>query len=186
MQRTSLFVALIALFISLQAVTLYFFGQPALCACGTVKLWEGDVGSSGNSQQVADWYTFSHIIHGFIFYFVLWYFFPRLTFWQRLAIAVGVEATWEICENLPSVIQHYRLQALATGYSGDSILNSICDTIAMSLGFLFASRAPVWVTILTALGFEIYVGYTIRDNLTLNVIGMFHQFPAISEWQRGL
>jgi hypothetical protein len=184
-RRTQLALALIALFALTQALTLYFFGQPFLCACGTVKVWEGDVGSSGNSQQVTDWYTFSHVIHGFIFYFVLWYFFPRMPLLQRLALAVGIEVAWEITENTPWLISQYREQALSAGYSGDSILNSLSDTVAMTLGFLFASRAPVWATIFTAIGFEIFVGYTIRDNLTLNVLNFIHQFDFIRAWQSG-
>src|SRR3989344_2544107 len=166
--------SLIVLLFAVQAFVLYLFGQLALCECGVVKLWEGDVGSSGNSQQFADWYTFSHIIHGFLFYLALWYFFPRLTLWQRLVLAVGIEVAWEIFENLPIVIDHYRQQALAAGYTGDSILNSISDTVAMMIGFAFASRAPVWATIFTALGLEIFVSYSIRDNLTLNILGFFY------------
>ena len=175
--------AFIVLLLAAQAFVLYLFGQPTLCECGVVKLWEGDVGSSGNSQQVADWYTFSHIIHGFLFYAAFWYFFPRLTFWQRLILAVGVEAAWEIFENLPMVIAHYRQQALAAGYTGDSILNSIFDTIAMIIGFVFASRAPVWASLFTALGLEMYVGYSIRDNLALNILGFFHNPDFITNWQ---
>ena len=186
MSRTRLFVSIIMLLMIVQAAVLYFFGQPAICACGSIKLWEGDVGSNGNSQQLTDWYTFSHVIHGFLFYLLLWYFFPRLTFVQRLSMAVGIEVAWEICENTPMVIEHYRQQALAAGYTGDSILNSLSDTCAMVLGFLFASRAPVWATIFTALGFEIFVGYSIRDNLTLNIIGLIHHFTFIDTWQRGI
>ena len=177
--------ALIVVFLAVQAFVLYLFGQPLLCECGSITLWEGDVGSSGNSQQIADWYTFSHIIHGFIFYGILSYLFPRLSFWQRLVIAIGIEAAWEIVENLPVVIAHYRQQALAAGYTGDSILNSICDTIAMILGFVFAFRAPVWASVFLAVGFELFVGYTIRDGLFLNILGFFYQFEAISVWQRG-
>ena len=107
-------------------------------------VWAGDVLSAENSQQLSDWYTFSHIIHGFIFYGALSLLFPRLSVFQRLAIAVSVEVAWEITENTPMVIQHYREQALAQGYTGDSVINSISDTVFMILGFLFAWRAPVW------------------------------------------
>ncbi len=186
MQRIPLFVAIIILFLCVQAATLYALGQPALCECGVVQFWEGDVGSSGNSQQFADWYTFSHIIHGFLFYLALWYFFPKLSFLQRLAIAGALEAGWEIFENTPLVIEHYRQQALAAGYVGDSILNSISDTVAMMIGFLFAARAPVWATVFAAVGLEFYVGYSIRDNLILNILGFFYQFDTISTWQRHL
>ncbi len=173
------------LLVAVQALVLYLFGQPPICTCGYVKLWEGVVLSSGNSQHLADWYTFSHIIHGLLFYLGLWYFFPRMDVWKRLFFAVGIEVAWEIIENTPMVINHYREQALAQGYTGDSILNSISDTVAMICGFILAKRFPVWTVVILAVALEIFVGYMIRDNLTLNVLNLVHQFPAISAWQAG-
>ena len=177
--------ASIAVVFALQALVLYAFGQPWICECGYVKLWEGVVVSYGNSQHLSDWYTFSHVIHGFLFYLGLWYFFPRMSLLQRLVIATGIEAGWEIIENTPMVIQHYREQALAAGYVGDSIINSLSDTAAMIAGFLFASRAPVAATVATGLGLELWVGYSIRDGLTLNVLNFIHQFQFIKDWQSG-
>lgn len=171
--------------IAVQAGVLYLFGQPPICTCGDVKLWEGVVLSSGNSQHLTDWYTFSHIIHGILFYLGLWYFFPRMDVWKRFLLAMGIEVAWEIIENTPMVINHYREQALAQGYTGDSILNSVSDTIAMVFGFMLARRLPVWVVVLLALILELFVAYMIRDNLTLNVMNLIHQFPAISSWQAG-
>src|SRR3989344_318404 len=98
------------LLVSVQALGLFLFNQPAICECGAVKLWEGVVRSAGNSQHLSDWYTFSHIIHGILFYALLTYFFPRVPVWARLLIATGVELAWEIAENTPLVIQHYRDQ----------------------------------------------------------------------------
>ncbi|MGI8569192.1 MAG: DUF2585 domain-containing protein [Methylocella sp.] len=178
-------VGIAVLFIAVQALTLHIFGQPTICTCGYVKVWEGVVLGSGNSQHLTDWYSFSHIIHGFVFYLLLWLLFPRMPILMRLAIATGMEVAWEITENTPTVINHYREQALAQGYVGDSVINSVSDTIAMIVGFLFASRAPVWATAATALGLELFVGYSIRDNLTLNVINLIHQFDFIKEWQSG-
>src|SRR3989344_7022491 len=169
----------------LQVFVLYILGQPSICECDYIKVWEGVVLSSGNSQHLTDWYTFSHIIHGFLFYLCLWYFFPRMPLGLRFLLAVGIEVSWEIIENTPMVIEHYREQALAQGYTGDSILNSVMDTVAMIAGFLMAWRWPVWAVILLAIGMEIFVGYAIRDNLILNVAGFFHQFEFISEWQTG-
>src|SRR3989338_1803098 len=174
-----------ALLLAVQALVLYLFGQPAICECGYVKLWEGVVLSSGNSQHISDWYTFSHIIHGFVFYLGLWYFFPHMSLGKRFLFAVGIEIAWEIIENTPIVINHYREQALAQGYTGDSILNSIFDTFAMIGGFILAWRLPVWALVLLALVLEFYVGYMIRDNLALNVLNLIYQFPAISVWQSG-
>ena len=171
--------------IVVQACALYLFGQPPICTCGSVKLWEGVVLSAGNSQHLSDWYTFSHIIHGFLFYLGLWYFFPRKSVAWRLAIAVGIETTWEIIENTPMVIQHYREQALAQGYMGDSIINSVSDTFAMIGGFFMAYKLPLSSIIALALFLELWVGYEIRDNLTLNVINLVHHFEFIATWQTG-
>lgn len=173
------------LLLAAQALALFLFGQPAICECGYVKLWEGVVLSSGNSQHLTDWYTFSHIIHGFLFYLALWYFFPRMPVATRFLIALGAEVAWEIGENTSLVIEYYRQQALAQGYVGDSILNSISDTLAMVIGFLLAWRLPVFVIVLLGVGLELFVGFSIRDNLFLNVLGFFHQFEFISTWQSG-
>jgi Protein of unknown function (DUF2585) len=171
--------------IAIQALTLYLFGQPPICTCGYVKVWEGGVFSSGNSQHLFDWYTFTHIIHGFLFYALLWVIFPHMSVWQRLVIATGIEAAWEITENTPMVIQHYRKQALAQGYSGDSIINSVMDTLSMVVGFLFAWRAPLYASVSIGVFLELWVGYSIRDNLTLNVINLIYQFDFIKNWQSG-
>lgn len=168
-----------------QALILALFGQPWIAADGTVKLWEGVVQSVGNSQHLSDWYTFSHIIHGFLFYALLWWLFPRSPAAWRLLMAMGIEIGWEVLENTPMVIDAYRQQALAQGYMGDSIINSVSDTLAMMLGFVVAWRLPVAATVSLALFFELWVGYSIRDNLTLNVLNFAHQFEFIEEWQRG-
>jgi len=171
--------------VGVQALVLYAFGQPAICTCGYVKLWEGVVLGSGNSQHITDWYSFSHIIHGFLFYLLLWWLFPRMSVWKRLLFSIGLEATWEIIENTPAVIQHYRAQALAQGYTGDSIINSVSDTLVMAGGFIMAWRLPIWLVIVIALFLEIFVAYMIRDNLTLNILNLIHIFPAIATWQAG-
>ena len=128
--------------IALQILVLYLLDQPAICECGTVKLWISDALSSDMSQHLFDWYTFSHIIHGFVFYAVLRLLFPRMSVGTRLLIAMGLEIGWEIAENTPYVINAYREQALAQGYVGDSILNSVFDTFSMIFGFWFARRFP--------------------------------------------
>jgi len=171
--------------IALQALALFLMGQPLLCECGIVKLWEGVVLSSGNSQHLTDWYTPSHIIHGLLFYLGLWFFFPKTPVAFRLMLAVGIEIAWEIIENTPWVIDRYREQALAQGYVGDSVINSVSDTLAMAGGFFLAWRLPVWFSIALVIGFELLVGYVIRDGLTLNIIQLLWPIEAISEWQRG-
>ncbi len=169
-----------------QIVILYMMGRVPICECGYVKLFEPGVNTPGNSQHIADWYTPSHIIHGFLFYGLAWLLFRSKPLSFRLSLAVLVEAAWEILENSPIIIDRYRTATMALGYSGDSILNSAMDTVFMIVGFFFAARMPVWLTILIAIFFEIFTGWLIRDNLTLNVLMLVWPVDAIKEWQNAL
>jgi hypothetical protein len=174
----------ILVLLALQAVVLYLFGQPLMSKTHSLMLWAGDVLSAENSQQLTDWYTPSHIIHGFVFYFALWAIFrQKLTFWQRLAIATGIEVAWEILENTPMVINHYREQALAQGYFGDSVINSLSDTCAMIAGFLIAWRLPILATVALGIGLELWTLYWIHDSLILNILGFVWTPESIANWQ---
>lgn len=166
-----------------QGALLAYFGQPFFCECGEIKIWEGLVHSAGNSQQIADWYTFSHIIHGFIFYLFFSLLFPKSRVLTRLVLSMGLEVSWEIAENTPYVIELYRQQALAAGYTGDSILNSLCDTVAMIIGYVMAHKLSVKFIIGIAIVFELFVGYMIHDNLTLNIMNFIHPVEVITQWQ---
>lgn len=179
-------VALLALAIIIaQAAILFTIGQPAICACGYVKLWHGSASSPETSQHISDWYTFSHVLHGVIFYAVLKFIFPRAPTPVLFLAALGIEAVWEIAENTPMIVDRYRQLALAQGYSGDSVLNSVFDLLAAAGGFLIARFAPIWATVTMAVAFEIGLAFAIRDNLTLNIIQLLHPLEAISRWQAG-
>ena len=169
---------------AIQALVLHLLGRVWICSCGTVRLWVGDIHSSELSQQIFDWYTPSHVIHGMIFYGLLHLALPRMPVPGRLALAVGIVVAWEIAENSPVVIEAYRKQALAAGYVGDSILNSLLDTVAMMTGFALARLLPWQATVALALLAEVVVGALVHDNLTLNILNFIHRFPAIEAWQR--
>ena len=164
-------------------------GRVPVCTCGTVKLWWGVVQSAENSQHIADWYSFSHAIHGLLFYFfahVLWrrwkLFGGRPASWA-LPIAVAFEGMWELLENSPIIIDRYRAVTVSFGYNGDSVVNSLSDIGFMVIGFLIASRIPAWASVVMAIAFELFTLAMIRDNLTLNVLMLVWPIDAIRQWQ---
>jgi hypothetical protein len=172
--------------ILVQIVSQYLMGRIWICECGYVKLFEAGVNRPGNSQHLFDWYTPSHIIHGFLFYGLGWLVMRRKPITAKLALSALIEAAWEILENSPIVIDRYRTATMAVGYTGDSILNSGMDMVAMIAGFFFAARMPIWLTVIIALGFEVLTAIVIRDNLTLNVLMLVWPIEAVKTWQGAL
>ncbi|MBO0345363.1 DUF2585 domain-containing protein [Roseibium limicola] len=169
----------------LTAVILLSMGRIPICACGTIKLWTPVWDEAGNSQHIADWYTLSHIIHGFLFYGLFWLLLRNRPVGERALTAIIVEAAWEILENSPIIIDRYREATIAVGYTGDSVLNSMSDIVFMLVGFWFAWKMPLWVTVVLGILFELLALYVIRDNLTLNVLMLVYPVDAVRQWQGG-
>ena len=183
-RRISPVVVLVGI-ILLTALWLLWIGREPICKCGYIKLWHGQVVSSENSQHISDWYTPSHIIHGFLFFGALWLVARRLSIGWRLVIATLIEAAWEILENSDAVIERYRSVTISLDYYGDSVLNVVADILAMVLGFFLASRLPVWVTVALILLFEAMTIWLIRDGLALNVLMLVWPVDAVGAWQAG-
>jgi hypothetical protein len=175
---------LCAVILAIQAGIEYGMGRLPFCKCGVISLWAGDIWSDQNSQQVADPYSFTHVLHGVLLYGFLWLVArKRLSVASRLVAAVFLESDWEILENSPMIIDRYRSVTVSLGYYGDSILNSLSDVVCMAIGFLLAARLPVKVTVAGAVAIELILLWWIRDNLTLNLIMLIHPLESIKQWQ---
>jgi len=158
-------------------------GRHPICTCGTVDLWVGLRDSPKTSQMLADWYSLSHIVHGLLFYFLLWLVFRHWPVQWRFLGALLIESAWEVIENTPFVIDRYRETTAAIGYSGDSVVNSMSDILMMAIGFLAARKLPVRAAIVLVLVLEVVPLFVIRDNLTLNIWNLLAPNPAVQAWQ---
>lgn len=170
---------------ALGALALHRMGRRLWCSCGSLSPWSWDIWSPHNSQHVLDPYTFTHVLHGALYYAVL-----RLLLgsrWPplRALVAVMVEVGWEVAENTNTVIEAYRESTISLNYYGDSIMNSVGDVIAFALGYTAAMRLPVWLSVLAFLTVEAALLLTIRDSLLLNIVMLLHPVPAIKLWQMG-
>jgi hypothetical protein len=172
--------------IALAAGLLYASGRSLICPCGTVKLFDFVPKPGEDSQHLFDWYTFSHVLHGLIFYFAIWLAGRgRVPFAVGILIAMVIESGWEIFENSQYIINRYQSQSISEQYNGDSVINSVVDILTMAFGFFLASVLPVLASIALLIGVEIWMAWMIRDNLTLNIISLTHPIEWITQWQEG-
>jgi len=174
--------SILCVFAALAALEL-LSGRSPLGPDGRFGWWDGNIWSSENSQRVADAYSFSHIIHGMLFYGFLWLAARRVPVKHRFLIALLIEAGWELLENSPIIINRYREATISLGYVGDSVLNSVCDVGMMGLGFLIARLSRLWIIVTLIVVMELGCLWWVRDNLTLNVIMLAHPVPSIKAWQ---
>lgn len=182
--RNRRLVVAIALVVALSAVYLRWQGRIWWCECGSPNPLSLRI-DSHNSQHLIDAYSLSHVLHGVIFFGVLWPLRKKLSLGWRAAIAAGIEIGWEVLENSPIIINRYRTTTMSLGYTGDSLGNSLGDFLSFMLGFFLARKLGLWwsagIIVLT----ELLMLWWIRDNLALNVLMLLWPIEAIKQWQSG-
>ena len=176
-------ITVIASIIVACALILLVMGRLPICKCGTIKLWHGIVQSAENSQHLTDWYSFTHVLHGLLFFAGLRWLLPRWSIGHLAVAATLIEGAWEVLENTPLIMDRYRAATISLDYYGDSIANSIGDILAMLAGFWLAARLPLGASVVLYLAIEIVLAIVIRDNLLLNVIMLLWPIQAIKTWQ---
>jgi hypothetical protein len=170
--------------IGLAAWVLSWMGRTPVCPC-PFKLWVGR-GQPEQSQHFLDWYSYTHVLHGVVFYLLLTVILRgHLSVAARLVIATLIECGWEIFETTPFIINRYRTATISHDYYGDTIINSVGDILSMIVGFLIAARLPVWVTIFLFFAAEVLLFVVLRDNLLLNIIMLIYPMEWIRQLQTG-
>ncbi len=179
--------ALLAALVGLACTAMVLSGEGRIwwCAAGDLRPWTSDAWGPHNSQHLLDPYSFTHVLHGLVFWGVLSLVAPKIPIWWRAVMALGIEAVWEIVENAPWVIERYRAATAAVGYNGDTVVNSLGDVAACGLGLVIAQKLGWRWSIALYVVTELALLAWIRDNLTLNVIMLLYPIDAIRQWQMG-
>ena len=174
--------AIVASFVA-TAILLRLEGRLWICSCGTVRFWSGKVCSSDNSQHFLDPYSFTHVLHGFMFFWLITWLAPRLKASWQLALAVAVEALWEVFENTNFIIDRYRSETAALGYNGDTVVNSFGDILCCLVGFLIARRLGLRRSLIAFAALELILIVWIRDSLLLEILMLIVPIDAVRAWQ---
>ena len=166
---------------------LYSQGRTWICTCGTVKLWAGDIWSmADNSQHIFDPYSFSHIEHGLLFYWLVAWALPRVRLAWRFVVAMTIEAGWEMFENSSAMIQRYNETTISKGYAGDTIINSLSDLALCGVGFWIAHYLGFRLSLVLLILIEVVMILWIRDSMLINIIMLLFPIEALRDWQMGL
>ncbi len=167
----------------LMVVLLRAQGRLFLCACGQFEIWTSDTCSANNSQHLLDPYSFTHVLHGVLFFWLIALVFRRMAPGWQLLLALLLEAAWEVFENSSFVIDRYRTATAALGYQGDTIVNSFGDLICAMAGLLVARYLGVYRSLMLFLFFELILILWIRDSLLLQILMLVRPVEAIKLWQ---
>jgi len=167
----------------LMIVLLRAEGRRILCACGHFALWVSDWCSSNTSQQLLDPYSFTHVLHGFLFFWLIALLFKRMPRPWQFLLALSLESAWEVFENTSFVINKYRTETAALGYQGDTIVNSLGDLGCALLGFVIARQLGVPRSLIVFVLIEVVLTFWIHDSLLLQILMLIRPVEAIELWQ---
>ena len=165
------------------ALLLRVEGRLWLCACGRIQVWSGQVCSANNSQHFLDPFSFTHVLHGFMFFWLIAWLFKRLSANWQLALAVAVEACWEVFENTNFIIDRYRSETAALGYNGDTVVNSFGDILCCLVGFIVARRLGLRRSLIVFAVLEVIMIFWIKDSLLLEILMLVVPIDALRAWQ---
>jgi hypothetical protein len=166
------------------AAILAAMGRTWWCAAGDTNLWSSEVWSRHNSQHLVDPYTFTHVLHGLVFYALVWLAVGgRVGAVARWWLGFAIEVAWEVLENTDALIERYRGTTVSLDYFGDSVVNSIGDVLAYVAGYWLAGVVPVWASVATFVVVDLALVAWIRDSLVLNVVMLLFPIEALREWQ---
>ncbi len=165
------------------AILLRLEGRLWICSCGRFSIWAGKVCSSDNSQHFLDPYSFTHLLHGFLFFWIIAWLLPRLKPIWQLTLAIAVEASWEVFENTNFIIERYRAETAALGYQGDTVVNSFGDIVCCVVGFGIARRLGFRRSLVVFAAMELILTLWIRDSLLLEILMLIAPIDAIRAWQ---
>jgi len=167
-------------------VLLLLQGRVWWCQAGDMVPWSWNIWSTHNSQHIIDPYSFTHVLHGVLEFWLIGLVFPRVPLAWRFFMAIFIESSWEVAENTSYVIQRYREETMSLDYFGDSIINSLADIVCCGLGFFIAYKLRFWKSLALFIATEVILILTIRDSLIINIIMLTWPIEALKNWQVGL
>ena len=165
------------------AILLHLEGRLWICACSSIQVWSGRICSANNSQQFLDPYSFTHVLHGFLFFWLIAWFLGRLSANWQLALAIAAEASWEVFENTNFIIDRYRSETAALGYTGDTVVNSFGDILCCLVGFVVARRLGLRRSLIVFAVLEVVLIVWIKDSLLLEILMLVIPVDAVRAWQ---
>lgn len=172
--------------IATMVVGLYLQGRVWWCKVGDLSPWSSDIWTAHNSQHFFDPYTFTHILHGVVFFWIADFLFREIPLRWKIFLVILVESVWELAENSNAVIERYRAVTISLDYYGDSILNSLSDVLCCAFGAFIAYKLKFRRSLAYFVITEIILLFWVRDNLTLNIIMLIYPIDAIKTWQMGI